>query len=228
MIYVVLQPMNFRLPLIEEKVNRQQVIAMHLIVSFVLLVTGAFILSYRSFLNNIPADKRLKLVDFPISMKWGVVIALGGLLLLGMVVFKNHFLDDKKKNVTVRFLELIILLSFITYAIITSAWMPAVIYGIVTGAILFSIYWENATDNTLYIDIDEKGIRLPITSRRKTLAWWEIEQVLLRFSILTIDCQDNRLFQWNIRETELDKEKFEQFCKQQVTTNKEKRQKRVW
>jgi hypothetical protein len=208
--------MNFRLPLVEEKLKRQQVIALHLIVSFVLIASGAFAFLYQYFLTNIPPEKRVKVIEMPFSLQWGAFILLAGFALLALIIFKNSLLMNQSKNVMFRIVELLVMVGFGAFAVINSYWMPAAIFGIVAGAIVFSLFWEGSRDNTLYIDINERGIKLPITSRRRQLSWEEINQVLFRFGILTIDCEDNRLFQWNIRETALDKEKFEQFCKEQV------------
>jgi hypothetical protein len=70
--------MKFQLPLVEEKVKRQQVIALHLIVSFVLIASGVFAFLYQYFLNNIPQEKRVKVIGMPFSTGVGALILLAG------------------------------------------------------------------------------------------------------------------------------------------------------
>ena len=59
--------------------------------------------------------------------------------------------------------------------------------------------------------------------RRSSLAWNEIEQVILRFGILTIDCTDNHLYQWNVNTPDFSKEELEAYCTKQVMENKGKK-----
>jgi hypothetical protein len=220
--------MHFDLPLAEEKVKQRQVITLHLIVSFALMTTGLFLLLLKSFFSTLPAEKVASLMSFTISKGWGIMILLAGVALMGVILVKSRWLMDKKINRTVRAVELAVILSLCGFAGMKELYTPALLYGLIAAAILFAIYWESVSDNTLYIHINDKGIKLPLTSRKKFIEWWEIEQVLLRFGILTIDCHDNRLFQWNIRSVNFDKEELKRFCSEHIAANKEKRKKYAW
>jgi hypothetical protein len=220
--------MVFELPLAEEKVKRQQVITLHLIVTFILLATGALLLLIQYLLNSLSGDQREAFNRLTLPTAWGSVVLLAGVALLGLLLFKNKWLTDRKPNRILRIVELGVLLCFASFAAMQQLIVPAVIYGIVAAAILFAIYWESVSDNTLYIHLDERGIRLPLTSRKRFLEWWEVENVILRFGVLTIDCHDNRLFQWNIKTISFDKEEFQRFCNEHIAESKEKRKKYVW
>jgi hypothetical protein len=220
--------MHFDLPLAEEKVKQRQVITLHLIVSFTLMATGIFLLLLKTFLNTLPLDKVAALMSFTISKAWGISILVTGLLLMTMILTKSKWLLQKKVNRNVRAVELVIILCLASFAAINELLTPAILYGLIGGAILFAIYWEGVSDNTLYIHINEKGIKLPLTSRKKFLEWWEIDQVLLRFGILTIDCHDNRLFQWNIKSLNFDKEDLKRFCTEHIAASKKKRKTYAW
>ena len=220
--------MHFDLPLAEEKVKQRQVITLHLIVSFALMTTGLFLLLLKSFFSTLPAEKVASLMSFTISKGWGIVILLAGMGLMAVILAKSRWLTDKKVNRTVRAVELMVILSLSAFAVMNELYTPALLYGLIAAAILFAIYWESVSDNTLYIHINDKGIKLPLTSRKKFVEWWEIEQVLLRFGILTIDCHDNRLFQWNIGSVNFDKEELQRFCSEHIAANKEKRKKYAW
>lgn len=220
--------MGFELPLAEEKVKRQQVITLHLIVTFTLIATGILLLLLQVLLNSLSGDHRAALVTVTLPNALGVVVLLAGLSLLGVLLFKNRWLTEKKNNRIFRIVELAVLLCMASFAAINQLMVPASIYGVVAGAILFAIYWESVSDNTLYILVDERGIKLPLTSRKRFLQWWEVENVLLRFGVLTIDCHDNRLFQWNIKTINFDKDQFHRFCVEHISVSREKRKKYVW
>lgn len=220
--------MVFELPLSEERVKRQQMITLHLIVTFTLIATGAFLLLIQYMLNSLSGDQRKALSHLSIPGGWGLLVLASGFLLLFLIIFKNRWLTEKKTTWILRIVELAVLLSFASFAAIKNLMLPAVIYGIVAGAILFAIYLESVSDNTLYIYVDGKGIKLPLTSRKKFLEWWEVQNVVFRFGVLTIDCYDNRLFQWNIKQMSFDKEGFQRFCNEQIAENKEKRKKYAW
>ena len=220
--------MSFELPLAEEKVKRQQVITLHLIVTFALIATGILLLLIHVLLNSLSGSQRDALMSFTLPSVWGVVVLIGGLGLLGVLLFKSRWVTEKQNNRVFRIVELGILLCMASFAAINHLMVPAGIYGVIAGAILFAIYWEGVSDNTLYIHVDERGIKLPLTSRKRFLEWWEVENVLLRFGVLTIDCHDNRLFQWNIKTINFDKDQFHRFCVEHISVSREKRKKYVW
>ena len=220
--------MVFELPLTEEKVKRQQIITLHLIVTFTLIATGVFLILMQYLLNSLSGDQRTAFSALTLPNGIGFLTLLAGLGLLILLVLRNKWLIEKQTNRIVRVIELAVLLCFASFSAMNGLLVPSVIYGIVAAAILFAIYWESVTDNVLYIQIDERGIRMPVTSRKRFLEWWEVESVLLRFGVLTIDCYDNRLFQWNIKTITFDKEDFQRFCSEQIAENREQRKKHVW
>jgi len=220
--------MVFELPLSEEKGKRRQVITLHLIVVFALVATGAFLLLLQYMLGSLNGDRRAALTDITLPGGTGVFILLLGVSLLAVLIFRNRWFTARKVNRIFRIIELAVLLIFASFAALHHLVLPAAIYGIIAAAILFAIYWESVSDNTLYITVDERGIRLPVTSRKRFLQWWEVENVLLRFGVLTIDCHDNRLFQWNIQTISFSKDQFQRFCTEHITAGRENRKKFVW
>jgi len=192
------------------------------------MATGVFLLLVQYMLNSLNGSQRTAFTAITLPVGAGLAVLLGGFALLALLIFKNKWLTEKKTNRIVRAVELAILLCFAGFAAMNKLAVPAIIYGLVAAAILFAVYWESVSDNTLYIEVDKRGIRLPITSRKRFLEWWEVDNVLLRFGVLTIDCHDNRLFQWNIQTISFDKESFQRFCSEHIAESKEKRKKYVW
>ena len=220
--------MNFELPLTEEKVKRQQVITLHLIVTFTLLATSVCLLLVRFLINSLSEEQRSQLQGFSLPVSRSILVGMAGLALLGLLLFRNAWLTSPRINRIVRFAELFMVLGMASFAAYYGMMVAALIFGVVSAAVFFAVYWEGIADNTLYISVSERGIRLPVTYRKKFLDWWEVEQVLLRFGVVTIDCCDNRLFQWNIRDINFDKEYFQRFCLEQITASREKRRKYAW
>lgn len=198
--------MTYDLPLEEVKVKPHQVTTLHLLCALAFIGTGAIIAVYN--------------YTIPI---WGGALMIAGFLLTGFTIFKNKWVISNKITFPLRILELIISLS-VAFLSFTQHWkFPATIFSMLCIAILFALYWERATGGALFIHIDDEGVRLPVTSRKRFLNWPEIEQVVLRYGTLTIDCADNRLFQYNITDTNIDSVQLEAYCSAKVESNRSKR-----
>jgi hypothetical protein len=208
--FLTFAAMVYDFPLEDEKVKPHQVTTLHLVCAFAFIGTGAIILVY----------------NYIIPM-WGLAALLCGLFILVAAIFKNKWLTGRQINPIVRTAELLIAVCIAIYSLVQQWKFPIVIFGVLSVAILFALYWERAAGNKLYIHIDEEGIKLPVT-RRRFIRWSEVEQVILRYGTLTIDCFDNHLFQWNIATPEMDNEVFEAFCTAQVEKNISKRRNDDW
>ncbi len=198
--------MVYDLLLEEEKVKPQQVTALHLICAFAFIGAGAIIFRY----------------NFVITM-WGLALLIAGIMLLGVILFKNKWVISKKTNPVLRIAELLVALWIAVYSLMQQWKFPVGIFGVLSAAILFALYWERSANKSQSIYIDDEGVKLPVTSRRRFIPWTGIEQVVLRFGTLSIDCVDNRLFQWNIANPEFDNEIFEAYCLAKVEENRSKR-----
>ena len=122
-----------------------------------------------------------------------------------------------KFNHGVRIIELILFVIFTVIALRYQVIYPAIIFGIVCVALIYALFWENKTGERNVI-INEVGILTP-KANTDPLKWHEIQHVVLRFGIITIDCLDNRLLQWNIQDITFDEDIFSEFCKAQIAAN---------
>lgn len=214
--------MTFELPLTEQKVKPHQITALHLIIAFSILGAGGlcYLLGIYSkvWTNSI--------------FHSGTVPAAGlfaaGLLLLGIVFFRNRWLQQPVVNKAFRMAELVVVLVMLAGAVWLKWWMPAVISGVLATAVIFALYWENNSRRTLVIRVDDEGVKLPVTSRKRGISWPDINNVLLRYGILTIDCADNSLYQWNIGQISIDKDNFEAFCQANIAEGMKKRSHSNW
>jgi hypothetical protein len=202
--------MIFELPLTEEKVKPHQVTALHLLVA--LTLTGAGALMY---------------LFYPPSKIWSIVLVIAGLCLLYAGLFRNKWLVKTANSKPLRIAEVVVMLALTVFAAWQKWTPPAIMFGILAAAVLFAIFWEGGR-GSLIVLIDDSGIRLPVNARRRSISWPEVEQVLLKFGTLTINCHDNRLYQWTIGSINFDKAAFESYCSKQVDEHRSKRDKNDW
>ena len=210
-VFLTFASMVYDLPVDEEKVKPHQVTTLHLVCSMAFIAAGAIIFRYNFVITT-----------------WGLVLLLTGVLLLVLTIAKNKWMLGNRVNPVVRMAELAIALWMAIYSL-TQQWkFPAGIFGVLSAVIIFALYWERNRGSKLIVRIDDEGVKLPLTSRKRFLPWTELEQVVLRFGTLSIDCVDNHLFQWNIPGLEVDAERFDDFCKAKVEENRSKRKNNDW
>ncbi len=163
------------------------------------------------------------------AIKYGGAALLGaGLLLAIMTVARNKWITSRNVNLIVRLIELAICVTVAIYSA-TEHWkFPVVIFGVLSASVAFGLFWERAAGNALLVQIDENGVRLPVTARTRFLKWTEVEHVVLKFGAITINCVDNRLFQWSLGNTGIDSDIIEEYCNSQVEANRSKRRNDDW
>lgn len=203
--------MIFELPLAEEKVKPHQVTALHLMTA--LAFTGSGALFY---------------LFYPPAKSWSIALFIAGLAILFTAIFRNKWIVRPGVNRILRFLELAVLLALCGFTYFKHWTPPAVMFGVLSAAVLFAIFWEQSANAAQFVIIDTAGIKLPLASRRRFIDWTDIDQVLFKYGTLTVNCSDNRLYQWTIGNTNFDKEAFEGFCNNQVEAGKAKRDKNNW
>lgn len=198
--------MAFQLTVLEEKVKPHQVTGLHMLCAFVIAGTGAlFYLLYR-------------------NIQWaGTCMMVAGLLLLITAIARNKWILRPANNTIFRVAELVILASAASYLAWHHRWIPTAVPGSMAVAILFALIWERSSDKKLSIQVNNEGIKLPFISRSRNIGWHEVEQVLLRYGILTIDCYNNRLFQYHVEPAGIDQQQFEQYCSDNVSAHADKR-----
>lgn len=214
--------MNFELQLVEEKIKPHQVTALHLIVGFTLLGVGGM-----CYLLGVYTQFWARSVVHSAAIPTLIFIILG-LALLGLSFFKNRLLQQPKVNRSLRIAELVVMLALAIFCATQKRFVPAGIFGLISLAICYALYWEKGKNEPMVIRVAQDGIKLPVTSRKKNISWPDVEKVLLRYGTLTIDCADNSLYQWSIGATDIDSHTFETFCTEKIEEGKAKRDKNDW
>jgi hypothetical protein len=89
-----------------------------------------------------------------------------------------------------------------------------------TIILLLIILLEILAHRKLIVEINEKKITVPYLTQKK-MKWEEVDNVVLKDGLLTIDFKNNRLFQQPILilDREINEEEFNDFCLRQLNKN---------
>lgn len=223
--------MTFEIPLAEQKIKPHQITALHLMIGFALIASGAFIIFVFSSMmltpfkwEPLPKDAE---VNIHATLLFEYIMLGTGTAILFISLFRNKWLMKPRNNRIIRMLELWICMTLAIFSGLMAASVIAVIFGILTFAIIYSFYAENTGGQQPAVVIDENGISLRMNVRRH-INWAETEKVLLRHGTLTISCLDNRLYQWITTQNNIDITNFEAFCNAQIEAAQKDRKKYDW
>ncbi|MBS1773246.1 MAG: hypothetical protein JST82_10310 [Bacteroidetes bacterium] len=221
--------MTFIIPLTETRVKPHQVKALHMFVAFILIVAGAVLLMSAYVTTKMPLEEAMK---YPRMYQYGQATGLGiigfGAAILILLIAKNKWLKNPINNLMVRIAELLFLIVLSVGAIIVHRYVPAAVFGVLCATIVFAIFTEMKQNEPLQITIDNDGIRLPFSVRRRLIDWADVDYVIFRFGTLTVNMHNDSMMQWNIGDTTFEKEVLDVFCIQQINKAKERRDKNDW
>lgn len=203
--------MVYELPLVEVKVKPHHITTLHLVCALAFIGAGAIIAVYN---YSIPL--------------WGVALLIAGISLLVATIAKNKWATAPKTNQMLRIAELVISLAIATLSVWHQWKFPMGMFGALSAALAYALFWERSAGSTLKITVSEEGITLPENSRKKFITWPEVDQVTLRFGTFTVDCLDNRLFQWTLGDTKTNGDDFEAFCNKMIEAAKSNRKNDAW
>ncbi len=203
--------MVYELPLVEVKVKPHHITTLHLVCALAFIGAGAIIAVYN---YSIPL--------------WGVALLIAGISLLVATIAKNKWATAPKTNQMLRIAELVISLAIATLSVWHQWKFPMGMFGALSAALAYALFWERSAGSTLKITVSEEGITLPENSRKKFITWPEVDQVTLRFGTFTVDCLDNRLFQWTLGDTKTNGDDFEAFCNKMIEAGKSNRKNDAW
>ncbi len=229
---IIFAVMTFEIPLAEQKIKPHQVTALHLMAGFALVAAGAFIIFVFTGMMLMPfrwdeIAKDSSLNMHKVLLPEYLMIA-AGLIILFLSFFKNKWLLRPRNNKTIRIFELVFCAAIAGYSLYTNAMVLAGMFGILSVAIVYSFFAENAGARPVTVVIDEKGIRLPMSVRRRHINWAETEKVLLRHGTLTISCLDSKLYQWITTPNDTDSTILEAFCHAHIEAAQKDRKNYDW
>lgn len=102
------------------------------------------------------------------------------------------------------------------FAICAAAWMKEGFWPF-TILLLFVIILDILAHRKMVVELTEKKISIPYVLQKK-MKWDEIENVVFKDGLLTIDFKNNRLFQHPVlnSDEDINEETFNAFCRQQL------------
>lgn len=200
--------MQFELTLAgTEALSTRRMTTLHLMLAFVLCGLGAGCLVLYWYTAVSP---KFKEAYAPFAV-FGICSLLAGILITAVSVFYKNWLMKGKRNMLLRFVEIGILGGAAILFLLADQQIPASIFGIVAAMISVAAIWESRGPGPLTVTISEKGIELPKGGTLRLISWSEIEGVLLRHSILSIELTRNRLIQRSVSDTAANAEALEAF-----------------
>lgn len=213
--------MNYQIELNEQQQKKHQATSLRMITGFAFVGIGAFTF----LMGNADWVKAV----FHKTIVSGAFLSIGSLV-YGLAVLYLTFFKAKWSNqrAYLKMVHAMVAILFALVFFLSHWWLAASINMIVALANFFAYFYEQKLAQPLFVTINEEIILLPATSRRKQLRWTEVERLMLRHGIITIDCTDNYLFQWNVKNSTADVEAFEAFCRAKIEANRSKRQNEEW
>ncbi len=206
--------MEYRLPLAAtDSTSTRRMTTLHLMLAFVLCGLGAGCLVLYWFTTVSPKFT----TAFRPFLLLGISSLLVGLVITAIAIFNKGWLMQGKRSTALRVAEVLILVSAGATFAIAGQWRPAAMFGIIAIAVVVATLWESRKPAAQEAMISELGIILPKGGLPKTYRWTEIEAVLLRHGILSIELSGNRLLQKSLNpEAGLDGAAIEAFCQQYI------------
>lgn len=202
------------------RVRPHQSLALHLMLAIVLFATGVLCSVLYWFTAVSPGfAQRIQV--------FGVLglICFGTALLVGVLAMRSR----SRNRPGLRLIEGMVLLAGAVIFFKDGWIVPAVLFGVL-GIMAFAVHGLEAGAGTRQatLRVDASGIHRPFALRTRRIPWRELKAVLLRRSVLTIDCLDNRLFQYLVPGAGVDAAAFEAFCASQIEQAKDQRSKSDW
>lgn len=213
--------MQFVLPLMPADTGAtRRMTTLHLMLALVLCGIGAGSLVLYWFTTISPNFKQA----YTPFIWLGILSLLLGAGIFTAAIFYKKWLREGKRSLSLRLLEVLAVIgASLTFAFAGQA-KPALLFGIIALAILAAAIWELRKPATPQALIDEQGIRLPKGGLIRLLPWTEIDKVLVRHGILSIELDGNRLLQRNLLPgMHHEAAAIEDFCKEQSAEAAQKR-----
>lgn len=219
--------MQFEIILAEKKVKPHQVTALHLLVGFALLAATAITLLAKTLPQN-TGDTIQTFSEDNIEVLLSIISGFS-LIIITLALFRNKWLRRTQVNKLFRILELIACIVVAAFLYLQQYQILSALFVLLVFTVAFSLFWETGKSNlALTVTIHDAGVTLPVNSRRRSLKWTEIENILLRHGALTINCTNNRMYQWMAANNDIDIASFEAYCNAQIQAALKKRRDTDW
>lgn len=129
----------------------------------------------------------------------GACCLLVGIAIIAISIFYKNWLHSGRRNLRLRILEIACVAGACLTFALAGQTRAAMLFGIMAVAILAAVIWELRKPAEAQVLIDEKGIRMPRSGIMRLLPWSDVEKVLVRHGILSIELQGNRRVQLQLK-----------------------------
>lgn len=152
----------------------------------------------------------------------GLLYAAFGLALIFICIFFNKKIIQSPANFALRIAEILAFVPILIYSLSQKWYLPAAYSGAALLGIILAYYWERYSKKNRQAHFNDKGVSIPGLGRKSEMAWQDISRIMLRHSILTVDCKDNKLFQLRVEKNQpqIGREDFEAYCTIQIEAKK--------
>lgn len=172
--------MNFQFTVRTDGVRPHQTMALHWMVALAWMGAGAMAHRLHS------------------EAPWGLGLGILGLILLSLGWTKSRWMQRPKVNGPLRLVEAGIMAGFSFYAA-RQGWWPALItLGGLTLAVLYAYTQEKHRQRSRMILISEAGVQIPGKWKSLHRGWDEMENLLYRQGIVTINDREGRFLQFRV------------------------------
>jgi hypothetical protein len=187
--------MQFVLPLMPaDNGSSRRMTTLHVMLALVLCGIGAGSLALYWFTAISPNFKK----PYAPFVLLGVASLLLGLGIIAAAIFYKSWLRAGKRSLGLRIIEIVMMGGASGTFAFAGQTRPAWLFALIAAAILLAALWEMRKPAAAHAVMDEKGIRLPKGGIMRLIPWSEVDKVLVRHGILSIELSGNRLLQRNL------------------------------
>ncbi len=203
--------MTFTIPLAASASPARRATALHLFIAVLLIGVGA---ACGAFYWTSTMSPDLPHPYYPARAVAGISTGAGALI-FALAVWERRRAQRGKALRALPFLEIGLLIFIAVLLVNNGYYVPAALLGVAalgTSAMVASPRRSTALAEVM---LDSTGIHRGGLVRRGHIRWREVSRVILRPGVLTVDCYDNRLYQWAVAEDAAslpDKETLEPQC----------------
>lgn len=212
--------MRFELLLSEQDLKqRRRVISLHLMLAFLLCGIGA---GFRILPYFTSMTEEFTTAFSPYK-SFGVLSLFVGIAIAIITVFFRGIIMKAKGSLVLRVLEFLFISGSAFWFFKVGQSTPGIIFSIIAVLIALIIAWEGFGNAGNKAIISEQGIAIPRGNFLKNIPWYDIESVLLRHGILTVEMPGNRLLQREFRNANGDLLEIENYCASEIAKNEQRR-----
>lgn len=202
--------MQYVLPLMPaDNSSTRRMTTLHLMLAFALCGIGAGCIVLYWFTAVSP---KFTAAYGPFALL-GACCFIVGLGIAAIAMFNKSWLMKGKRSAWLRVAEMLLIGTVALAFALSGQIRPAVLFGMIGIAVLAATLWELRKPASHEAVISDAGVMIPKKGSSQLLRWSEIENVLLRHGILSIELTGNKLVQRSIRpDADFDAATIETFC----------------